>query len=164
MSVCVRKLKNCAANWDNRDICMERFVEITVGIESVDWQALRELLHRGFQQERSLETVQKVFLGSYLCCFAWHDGTLIGAARAISDGFVSSAIYDVVVDPDYQKQGIGRKLMETLLSRLPKRSVMLVSTHGNEEFYRKLGFRKLRTAYMLQDNFQAWEAGGYFDD
>ncbi|MFN8446371.1 MAG: GNAT family N-acetyltransferase [Caldilineaceae bacterium] len=143
---------------------MRESVDITFGIEGMDWQALADLLRRGFQHDRSLKLLIAAFSQSYACCFAWYNGELVGAARAISDGVISSAIYDVVVDPDYQRQGIGRKLMEALLSRLPKRSVMLVSTHGNEEFYRKLGFRKLRTAYMLQDNFQAWEAGGYFDD
>jgi hypothetical protein len=42
--------------------------------------------------------------------------------------------------------------------------VMLVSVHGREGFYQKLGFRRLRTAYMLQDNFEAWSSMGYFDE
>ena len=143
---------------------MRESVDITFSTEGIDWQALADLLRRGFHHDRSLKLIIEAFSHSYACCFAWHDGKLVGAARAISDGVISSAVYDVVVDPDYQGQGIGRQVMQALLSRLPKRSVMLVSTHGNEAFYRKLGFRKLRTAYMLQDNFQTWEAGGYFDD
>ena len=70
---------------------------------------------------------------------------------------------DVVVDPTYQGKGIGRRWMEVILEQLPKRSIMLVSTHGNEQFYRKLGFHRLRTAYILQDDFRAWEAGGYVE-
>ena len=54
--------------------------------------------------------------------------------------------------------------MENLLTRLPKRSVMLVSTHGNEGFYRKLGFRRLRTAYILQEDFGPWAKMGYVDE
>lgn len=76
------------------------------------------------------------------------------AARAISDGVACSAIYDVAVDPALQGQGVGRALT-ALLARLPKRSVMLVSTMGNEDFYRKLGFRKMRTAYILMEDFAA---------
>lgn len=143
---------------------MSTNLRITNTVDDIDWSALAELLRRGFNQERPIEIVERVFMGSFACCFAWHGDKLIGAARAISDGVTSSAIYDVVVDPDFQGQGIGKRLMETILDRLPKRSVMLVSTYGNEGFYRTLGFRKLRTAYMLQNDFRAWEAGGYFDD
>lgn len=114
--------------------------------------------------DRKPELAQAVFAGSYACCFAWDQPRLVGAARAISDGVTSSAIYDVVVEPAYQNQGVGRALMQNLLSRLPKRSVMLVSVHGKEGFYQKLGFRHLRTAYMLQENFGAWDSMGYFDD
>lgn len=67
------------------------------------------------------------------------------------------------VDPLYQRQGVGRALMENLLARLPKRSVMLISIHGKEGSYQKLGFRRLRTAYSLQEDFGPWAAMGYLD-
>lgn len=139
-------------------------ISITLGYQSVNWEALQSLIYRGFEQNRSIDTLTRIFSGSFACCFAWDREKLVGAARAISDGVSSSAIYDVVVDPAYQGKGIGRRLMDAILEQLPKRSVMLVSTHGNEQFYRKLGFRKLRTAYILQDDFRAWEVGGYFDE
>jgi predicted N-acetyltransferase YhbS len=89
---------------------------------------------------------------------------LIGSARALSDGIFSSAIYDVLVEPEYQGQGVGKALMNNLLSRLPKRSVMLISTHGHEGFYQKLGFKRLRTAYILQEDFGPWRRLGYLDE
>lgn len=138
-----------------------RLTEDTVG---VDWLAFCALFQRAGLGERKPAVAQAVFAGSYACCFAWDGELLIGAARAISDGVNSSVIYDVVVEPAYQGQGVGKALMRNLLGRLPKRSVMLVSVHGKEGFYRKLGFRKLRTAYMLQDDFSAWSNMGYFDE
>ena len=122
------------------------------------------LMQRTGMGNRLPEMVQAVFAGSYAYCFAWEQQVLIGCARAISDGVASSAVYDVFVDPPYQGQGVGRALMANLLARLPKRSVMLVSTHGNEDFYRKLGFRRLRTAYVLQANFGPWAEMGYIDE
>ena len=142
---------------------MHMTITITDTIDDLDWVVLNDLLTRGFGYARSQEVVKQTFTGSYACCFAWQDGTLVGAARAISDGVACSAIYDVAVDPALQGQGVGRALMRALLARLPKRSVMLVSTMGNEDFYRKLGFRKMRTAYILMEDFRGWEAGGYLE-
>lgn len=139
-------------------------VTLTEDTTGIDWSAFCALFQRAGLGERKPAVAQAVFAGSYACCFAWDGATLIGAARAISDGVNSSVVYDVVVEPTYQGQGVGRQLMHNLLGRLPKRSVMLVSVHGKEGFYRKLGFRKLRTAYMLQEDFSAWSSMGYFDE
>lgn len=143
---------------------MRAAIHLTEDTTGVDWSAFCVLFQRAGLGERKPAVAQAVFAGSYACCFAWDGELLIGAARAISDGVNSSVVYDVVVEPAYQGQGVGRQLMRNLLGRLPKRSVMLVSVHGKEGFYRKLGFRKLRTAYMLQDDFSAWSNMGYFDE
>ena len=82
-------------------------ITITDTIDDLDWVVLNDLLTRGFGYARSQEVVKQTFTGSYACCFAWQEGTLVGAARAISDRAACSAIYDVVVDPVLQGQGIG---------------------------------------------------------
>lgn len=143
---------------------MSAAIRLTEETTGVDWAAFCALFQRAGLGERKPAVAEAVFAGSYACCFAWDGERLIGAARAISDGVNSSVVYDVVVEPAYQGQGVGKALMHNLLGRLPKRSVMLVSVHGKEGFYRKLGFRKLRTAYMLQDDFSAWSNMGYFDE
>ena len=137
---------------------------ITETTDTIDWHELSVVMQRTEMGERDAADVEAVFTGSYACCFAWQQHQLIGGARAISDGYRSSAIYDVFVDRPFQRQGIGRALMENLLGRLPKRSVMLISIHGKEGFYQKLGFRRLRTAYMLQEDFGPWAEMGYLDE
>lgn len=131
---------------------------------AIDWQELRELIRRAPLGEREVELTKQVFTGSYLCAFAYLDGRLVGAARAISDGVVSSAIYDVVVDPDYQGRGIGTRVMQFMLDGLPKSSVMLVSVARYQPFYKQLGFKKLTTAYMRKESFEAWLRDGYFEE
>ena len=130
----------------------------------VDWQALTDLIRRAPLGDRPVALTERVFTGSYLCVFAYSDGRLVGAARAISDGVTSSAIYDVVVDPDYQGRGIGKQVMLFMLERLPKTSVMLVSVARHQAFYRRLGFKKLTTAYMLKESFESWLRDGYFEE
>ncbi|MCB0063281.1 MAG: GNAT family N-acetyltransferase [Caldilineaceae bacterium] len=138
--------------------------KITENINGIDWLELSIIMQRTGMGEREAAEVEAVFTGSYACCFAWQQQQLIGGARAISDGYRSSAIYDVFVDRPFQRQGVGHALMENLLARLPKRSVMLISIHGKEGFYQKLGFRRLRTAYILQEDFGPWSAMGYLDE
>jgi GNAT superfamily N-acetyltransferase len=130
----------------------------------VDWYELRELIRRAPLGERDVETLKRAFTGSYLCAFAYAEGRLVGAARAISDGVTSSAIYDMVVDLDWQGKGVGKRIMLFLLERLPKSSVMLVSVPRHQEFYRRLGFKKLTTAYMRKESFDSWVQGGYFEE
>ena len=78
---------------------------ITSDCTGIDWHEVSDLIRRAPLGERDAALVQRVFTGSYLCAFATIDGRLVGAARAISDGVTSSAIYDVVIDPNWQGKG-----------------------------------------------------------
>jgi GNAT superfamily N-acetyltransferase len=74
------------------------------------------------------------------------NGRIIGFGRAMTDGVFNAAIYDVVVHLDFQKQVIAKKIMEFLLDKLRNVScVHLISTTGNEDFYRNLGLKRVRT-------------------
>jgi GNAT superfamily N-acetyltransferase len=42
--------------------------------------------------------------------------SLVGMARATSDHAINATIWDVLVDPEYQGQGLGRALVEQLVS------------------------------------------------
>ena len=112
----------------------------------MDWQAVALVMAAVGFERREPALLARLFAGSYAVGFAYDGDRLVGAARAISDGVRSSAVYDVVVLPEYQGQGVGRRIMEDLLARLPGRSVMLVSVPAQCAFYEKLGFRRLRTA------------------
>jgi ribosomal protein S18 acetylase RimI-like enzyme len=63
-------------------------------------------------------------------------------ARDRSD-FEAEAFYqdiDVVVDPEYQRLGIGSRVMSELLARLPVWRGLLVADRKVQPFYRRLGF------------------------
>ncbi|QUR94298.1 GNAT family N-acetyltransferase [Macrococcoides canis] len=78
------------------------------------------------------------------------DDNIIGFARALSDGVFNAAIYDVVVCPKYQKRGIAKLLLENLLAQFEDLScIHLISTTGNEAFYKKIGFKKLTTGMAI---------------
>ena len=54
---------------------------------------------------------------SWFSISIYHNENLIGYGRIISDGIYQTFICDVIVHPDYQKQGIGKKIMSTLLKK-----------------------------------------------
>lgn len=68
---------------------------------------------------RAGDKIRRAFLNSAVVCFASDGARLVGASRAITDGEYHGLIYDVAVLPDYQRQGIGRRMMQELLARLP---------------------------------------------
>ncbi|KZV40860.1 hypothetical protein F511_22799 [Dorcoceras hygrometricum] len=68
---------------------------------------------------------------------------LIGMARATSDHAFNATIWDVLVDPSYQGQGLGKALIEKLVKSLLQRDIGNISLFADSqvvEFYRNLGF------------------------
>ena len=68
---------------------------------------------------------------------------LIAFGRMISDGVYQALICDVMVDPSYQKQGLGKQVIDALLTKCKEtgiQSIQLFSAKGKQEFYKKLGF------------------------
>ncbi|MBI1242618.1 MAG: GNAT family N-acetyltransferase [Nostoc sp. RI_552] len=68
---------------------------------------------------------------------------LIGFARATSDGIYRATIWDVVIHPEYRGTGLGRKLVETVLTHPRVRRVerVYLTTTYQQEFYEKIGFQ-----------------------
>jgi len=66
---------------------------------------------------------------------------LVGFARVISDYATTFYLADVIIDPEYQRQGLGTALVSYVLSRpvyQGLRGILLTSNaHG---LYRKFGF------------------------
>lgn len=73
----------------------------------------------------------------------------VGMARILSDGGCIANILDVVVLPEYQGNGIGRNLLQMLLSYLHEKlnpgeiiNINLMAAQGKEGFYKKFGFEE----------------------
>ncbi|MGG0585913.1 GNAT family N-acetyltransferase [Priestia megaterium] len=124
-------------------------VSFSNSIENVEWSRMKEIYRSVGWKNHDEEKVKKVFQSSNVVAVAYDENKIVGFGRALSDGVFNAAIYDVVVDKHYQNQGIGQQIIENLLAQLNDIScVHLVSTAGNEEFYRKAGFRKMKTGMV----------------
>ncbi|XP_061954218.1 probable acetyltransferase TAP2 isoform X2 [Populus nigra] len=68
---------------------------------------------------------------------------LIGMARATSDHAFNATIWDVLVDPSYQGQGLGKTLVEKIIRALLQRDIGNITLFADSqvvEFYQNLGF------------------------
>jgi len=94
-------------------------------------------------QYRKISDIKSALAGSFLVTSAWKDETMIGFARAAGDGVFSVTIWDVVVRPEFQKRGIGKLLINSMLTKLNDCGIPLITLYSELDkinFYSKLGF------------------------
>lgn len=78
---------------------------------------------------------------------AWDQSRLVGCVRLLTDGYFFSTVTEILVDPDYQKQGIGARLMKMVWEESPC-SLSFGVQPGNEPFFEKLGFERGLPSYQ----------------
>jgi len=139
-------------------------ISIKYGTENIDWAALCEIFRLAPLGTREPEKLQIAAENSHTVCSAYVDQKIIGFGRAISDSQYQSAIYDVVVLPEYQNKGVGKSIMEALLEKLPKSTpVLIFVAPGKQGFYSRLGFGNLKTGMGLFPNPEMSRAKGYLE-
>jgi len=82
---------------------------------------------------------------------AWHGERLVGIARSLTDFTYVAYLADLAVDSDYQRRGIGKRLIHETKLRLGSECmiVLLASPQANE-YYAKLGFEHNPRGWMLK--------------
>ena len=106
-----------------------------------------ELRRRVGWCEFPLEEAQAGIDNTYMITCARDEEKAIGVVRLLWDGGYIAFLSDVIVDPDYQGQGIGKKLVESVIQRVKadmkpgyKVKMCLMAAKGKEPFYEKFGF------------------------
>lgn len=136
-------------------------IEIKHSSEGMDWDCLSDLYYRAPLGNKSADSLKTVFTNSMFKCFVYADGQLIGAGRALADGYDCAYICDVALLPEYQGKGLGAAVVSDLVERSRgHKKIILYSVPGSESFYRKLGFKRMNTAMAIFEDPQwASEAG-----
>lgn len=95
----------------------------------------------------SKEQTQKALDNSIYTVIAVDNNHTIGMGRLIGDG-VYYLIADIVVHPNYQKQGVGNKIVNMIIEYVEnatpiggRSSIQLITVKGKEAFYEKMGFK-----------------------
>lgn len=124
-------------------------IDIRRDCQDVDFHQVSNILKAVGMTSHDPDAHKKAFEGCHTTVFVYHQSRLIGFGRAISDGVYQAAVYDCAVLPEFQGRGIGKTIMNTILSRLSHCNFILYANPGKEGFYRKLGFRKMKTGMAL---------------
>jgi aralkylamine N-acetyltransferase len=81
----------------------------------------------------------------------------VGLARAVGDGVYYAQLVDVLVHPDFQRAGVGTKLVEHIQARLAYPLLFtLTATPEVQPFYQRLGWRPQSTS-MIRPRSSAQE-------
>ena len=123
-----------------------------------EMQSLEESV--GFGPHRSLERNRAALAGSLFIVTARHDGLLVGMVRLVGDGAYILHHAGISVHPNFQRKGVGRKLMEMAVSFATQTKVgsgddlgefTLFANTDSDRFYEKLGFSLVPNGMVLTD-------------
>ena len=115
------------------NITSDEFLEM---VESVGWKTY------------SKKQIDNALANTMYMVKATVDGKLAGIGRVVGDYSIVCMLTDICVKPEFQKHGIGLKIVEELKNLISsnvhegeKMQIELTPTTGNESFYQKAGFK-----------------------
>lgn len=96
----------------------------------------------------SVERMDRAMKHSSFVACAWHGNELVGFARGITDFAWSGWLSQIAVDPKFQKQRIGKRLLNMVTEYLGEEVSLL--THSADQatgFYEAMGFESYSNVY-----------------
>ena len=107
--------------------------EITNLYQSVGWTKYLE----------RISVLEDAYAHSLCVIGAYDNEKLVGIIRAVGDGLTIVFIQDIIVQPEYQRKGIGTKLLKAVMDKYSDVYQMELLTDNTEKtkaFYRSVGF------------------------
>lgn len=87
------------------------------------------------------EKLKMAIKNSHRVYSAYDGDKLVGLINALSDGVMTVYFHYLLVRPEYQGQGIGKKLVDLMLEEYADFARKVVIAYDSEvEFYKKCGF------------------------
>lgn len=122
---------------------------------SLDPSEFIDILKRSTLGERrpvdDLDRINEMCKNANLIITARLNGKLIGVARSITDFVYCTYLSDLAVDEEYQKKGIGKKLIEETKKQAPQAKLILLSAPAAVDYYPKIGMKKHEHCFILDD-------------
>lgn len=131
---------------------MENNFIIKKSNDDIQVDEVKSMLSKSYwASDRDIETIKKSIENS-VCfgAFSKEDNKQIGFARVITDYATMYYICDVIVNEDYRKNGVGKALVEAIIT-----DELFCNMHGMlltgdaHKLYEKFGFSKLDGRCMI---------------
>lgn len=81
---------------------------------------------------------------------AWDGPRLVGAVRTLSDGYLFAALADIVVDPEYQRRGLGRELLNRAFDKTPRGELQITARAGTGTFFDRVGCERGVAGFVMR--------------
>jgi ribosomal protein S18 acetylase RimI-like enzyme len=121
----------------------------------IDGVAFRDILERsGLAARRPADDLPRLerMLSAYnLVLTAWQDELLVGIATTWTDHAFSAYLADLAVAADFQKRGIGRRLIALTREAVgPQVTLMLLSAPQAAGYYPKIGMERFTDCFLIR--------------
>ncbi|MCU7854068.1 MAG: GNAT family N-acetyltransferase [Candidatus Thiodiazotropha sp. (ex Monitilora ramsayi)] len=127
---------------------MDIIIEIDGQIEESEVVDLYEA--NGWSSPQKPDKLIPALLNSDTLVTARVDGKLVGIGNAISDGHLVVYYPHMLVHPSYQGKGIGRRMMELMLTLYENFHQQMITADVNAVgFYKKMGFERAGTTESM---------------
>ena len=113
-------------------------IEYRVPAEIPPDEAAELYLEAGWMDHADTEAVSAMLKGTFAVSAAFHNGRLIGFMRAFSDGVSDAYMLDLIVNKNFRRLGIGRKILDNLTDYLKRQGIdwiLCIGAPDTGEFY-----------------------------
>ena len=122
-----------------------KYVIKNTAVSPDDYNELRE--KSGIGNKKSKENAETAIENSLFITSIYDGDKLIAMARVVGDGAISLVVTDVMVDSEYQKNGLGRVLMNEINKYLDENYdedsyIILLANTPYDAFYEKFHFKQ----------------------
>ncbi len=125
-------------------------LEIREGLEGLTSARITTLYRRAplLRPVSDPQRVWQMFEKASLVLTAWHQGQLVGIARVLTDGVLYSYLLDLAVEPDVQRLGVGKTLINEVFHRCKGTELSLRDSDISAGYYARLGFERVDNAWV----------------
>ena len=124
-------------------------VVLNPDLNSIDWDYVISLFYKIEWKHRLAEEITLAFKMSTTTIFIFKEDQIIAFGRVVGDGRYYAMLADIVVDPDFQGQGLGKYLVTSLNNELVNyHFVNLTAAPGADDFYKRMGWKKQTTSFI----------------
>ena len=97
------------------------------------------------------ERMERMLREANLVITAWRGEELVGIARSLTDWVYVTYLSDLAVKKEYQRQGIGRELIQRTKEACdPKAMLLLLAAPAAEKYYPHIGFEHHPQAWICR--------------
>ncbi len=94
-----------------------------------------------------MDNLMKAIKNSLRVITVWDEDKLVALLRIVGDGYSIIYIQDILVLEDYQRMGLGRKMLQLILEDYSNVRQIILATDDTEKtksFYENNGFRQAK--------------------